>query len=206
MLYSGDDFYDDDVTSGKLRRNDIEELDEREINFDEAAAEARAPLIVESANFYDDGPEPDGDEGLDLPDPLDHLTPEELAQLEAGQTDLTPQQELYRANMRRARQTAADNLRAARKLHRQGDRRGTEFLEKYRRAVDWGARNPNPDRRAALLAWAEQLEGTLTMTEQSRAERRTSFTLEQWEQGEEMLQTLRSGITNTRALADAARY
>ncbi|WP_135230450.1 hypothetical protein [Deinococcus fonticola] len=81
MLYSGDDFYDDDVTSGPQRRNDLEELHEREINFDEAAAEARAPLIVESASMYDDGPEPDGDEGLDLPDPLDNLTDEELAKL-----------------------------------------------------------------------------------------------------------------------------
>lgn len=48
--------------------------DDREINFEEAAAEARAPLNVESASFYDEGPEPDGDEDLDLPDPLDDLS------------------------------------------------------------------------------------------------------------------------------------
>lgn len=82
MLYSGDDFYGDDVTSGPQRRNDIEELHEREINFEEAAAEARAPLVVESADYHDDeGPEPDSDEGLNLPDPLDEMTDAELAAL-----------------------------------------------------------------------------------------------------------------------------
>ncbi|RJF74598.1 hypothetical protein D3875_03390 [Deinococcus cavernae] len=125
---------------------------------------------------------------------------------EEAAADLTPQQERYRDNMRHVRKTAADNLRAARKLHRRGDVRGTEFLEKYRRAVDWGARNPNPDRRAALLDWAAQLEGTRAMVEQTRAERCTSFTPEQWEAGEETLQTLRQGITDTRALAAVARY
>lgn len=52
-------------------------LMERELNFEEAAAELRAPLIVDSANLYDDGPEPHGDEGLNLPDPLADLSDDE---------------------------------------------------------------------------------------------------------------------------------
>lgn len=35
-MYAGDEFYDDDITSGPLRRNDIPELDERQ---DEPEAE-----------------------------------------------------------------------------------------------------------------------------------------------------------------------
>ena len=172
--------------------------DDREINFEEAAAEARAPLNGESASFYAEGPEPDGDEDLDLPDPLDDLS--------AEQVTLTEGQQRRRENLRLHRKTAADNLRAARKLHQRGDMRGTELLEKYRRAVDWGVGTPNPDRRADLLTWAAQLEDTLSFLEEGRAERRATLTPEQWQAGEEMLQPLRQAIADTYAMADAARY
>lgn len=120
---------------------------------------------------------------------------------------LTEQQQRRRDNMRHFRKVAADNLRTARTLQRRGDARGTEFLEKYHRArTEWGVRNPNPDRRADLLKWVSQLEETLSMTDEGRAERRANFTAEQWQEGEKLLQTLRDGIADTYAIAAAARY
>lgn len=66
MLYSGDDLYDDETTSGPFPR----EVN-REINFEGEAAELRAPLLPESAGWYDDSPEEDDD--AHLPDPIDGL-------------------------------------------------------------------------------------------------------------------------------------
>ncbi|CAM4377638.1 hypothetical protein [Deinococcus marmoris] len=116
---------------------------------------------------------------------------------------LTPDLETYAANMRQRRRVAAHNLRAARRLQRQGDQAAAQRIENHRDAKRrYGDLYPNPDRRADLLRHVDSLKATLNDLEGQEPPPEVSATPE----GQAIYATFKRSIDNFAALAQAARF
>lgn len=116
---------------------------------------------------------------------------------------LTPDLETYAERMRQRRRVAAHNLRATRRLQRQGDQEAAQRIEKHRDAKRrYGDLYPNPDRRADLLKHVDSLKATLADLESQDPPPGVSATPE----GQAMHATFKKSIGTYAALAQAARF
>lgn len=116
---------------------------------------------------------------------------------------LTPDLETYAENMRQRRRVAAHNLRAARRLQRQGDQAAAQRIENHREAKRrYGDLYPNPDRRADLLGHLDSLKATLADLEGQDPPPEVSAT----PAGQAIYRAFKRSIVTYAALAQAAQF
>ncbi|QFP78585.1 hypothetical protein [Deinococcus sp. AJ005] len=116
---------------------------------------------------------------------------------------LTPDLETYAEKMRQRRRVAAHNLRAARRLQRQGDQEAAQRIENHLDAkCRYGDLYPNPDRRADLLGHLDSLKATLADLESQNSLPEVSVTAA----GQAIFETFKKAVVLYAALAQAARF